>query len=301
MILPELEVPKDLCWKFRNINSKTLKLLISKKVWFSSPLWFNDPFDTPIQNRDSFFELCKHVNVGNYEDLNSIHEKASKMRNYYYIFCTNKKFMENAEPYRNNLMWGHYADGHRGICIGFRESDIKESMFKVFGLDVIQGGHGSFVIYDDEEESIKGHLSLLSKNKVKKTHMENLMEMVSHMSLFGKDKEQATPEDDIVKSVVESLLFFKDRCWKYEDEHRYILFDGTAFQLKKPPQKGVSLQLENESNLNPISSIIFGAKTSDEDKKIIHSLFTPHHDGTSFFQAKTKENSIFELDFERYA
>ena len=37
---------------------------------------------------------------------------------------------------KNQLMWSHYADEHKGICIGFKEEYLRESGVKFFGTNV---------------------------------------------------------------------------------------------------------------------------------------------------------------------
>ena len=110
------------CYAFRPCTKYLYRSLVKEQLNVSSPTQFNDPFDCPI------FEL-----------LNSHGDEISKLLHLAYRYTTkvacfvkndklptgddftNKPKHEGDSPeYLNELMWAHYADSHKGVCIKYR-------------------------------------------------------------------------------------------------------------------------------------------------------------------------------------
>lgn len=110
------------CYAFRPCTKYLYHSLVKEQLNVSSPTQFNDPFDCPI------FEL-----------LNSHGDEISKLLHMAYRYTTkvacfvkndklpagddftNKPKHEGDAPeYLNELMWAHYADSHKGVCIKYR-------------------------------------------------------------------------------------------------------------------------------------------------------------------------------------
>jgi len=131
-------------YKYRNFSTRSLVSLEQNILYFSNPDYFNDPFDCSIQpiynktNIEDYVEDFKyavmHIKECS-EDLaaqyirkkfnENIETLKDEMLQYYEkivlrrfgVFCLSGK---------NNdlLMWGHYADSHKGFCLEFlREKD----------------------------------------------------------------------------------------------------------------------------------------------------------------------------------
>lgn len=81
-------------------NDKLLKNLINNEIFLGDPKNFNDPFDCPAYRGKNY-----KTNLGFTKVLDRIS-----------ISC----FSEIKDSI---LMWSHYADSHRGICIGYRFTD----------------------------------------------------------------------------------------------------------------------------------------------------------------------------------
>lgn len=78
-------------YKYMSINKNTLNAFINEYCWFSNPMSFNDPFDCALVKGEKFNEF----------------------------FLERKKILCLATEYDNLLMWSHYADCHRGLCIEY--------------------------------------------------------------------------------------------------------------------------------------------------------------------------------------
>ena len=120
-----MELPKvKHLYKYYAYNENSLSVLINKEIWLANPVSFNDPFDCGIKfsNEIPDESLKKYIkregkNVNDYFSYkNNFIKQQEETRKEYVsnmgIFCMSEK--ED-----NILMWSHYANEHRGFCIGF--------------------------------------------------------------------------------------------------------------------------------------------------------------------------------------
>jgi len=106
-------------YKYQAINKMVLSNLAHRKLWVSFPSVFNDPFEFRLQRTNDvrgLEELRKqnpHLGHLNDADLvkRAIEGYESHIRSWGVICFT--------EVPDSILMWSHYADLHRGICLGF--------------------------------------------------------------------------------------------------------------------------------------------------------------------------------------
>jgi hypothetical protein len=106
-------------YSYRPVSKYLLHDLINKEITFASPEEFNDPVDCP------FLSILrrKREEIDESEKLTLLIEayKFLKIR----CFVSNLKVngevkdKELVEEYKNSLMWSHYADSHRGICVKY--------------------------------------------------------------------------------------------------------------------------------------------------------------------------------------
>lgn len=110
-------------YRFQSINKITLQNLTNQKNWVADPYEFNDPFEF------SFHDNILIDKNGNFKNF-SIAEKANVMKfkdsiNEYGVICY-------SSDYSNNLLWAHYGDNHRGMCLVFDVPKEKENgLYKV--------------------------------------------------------------------------------------------------------------------------------------------------------------------------
>jgi len=111
-------------------------VLVKSRLWLSSPTDFNDPFDTSAkliaistagERRKRFNEILKIQGV-KYKDRekkirqlmkNPVDEWERQLRSIYHKNIGNLGVVSFAGDPRNILMWSHYAQHHKGICIQF--------------------------------------------------------------------------------------------------------------------------------------------------------------------------------------
>ena len=103
-----------IAYKFRQYSQYLLTDLINNVITLSRPCCMNDPFDSLYSIWSQPENLKSMTN-----DQNHI-QMFHKSFDYYRLcsFCID----DDAENtiLRNILMWSHYADGHKGVCIKYR-------------------------------------------------------------------------------------------------------------------------------------------------------------------------------------
>lgn len=120
-------------YSFRPINKYSISDLIKNEITMSDPDTFNDPFDTP---------LFSHLGLGRAIIKKNSDYDIKPMIDAYKHFkvrCFVKhKEKSKKQPFENQLMWSHYADLHKGICIRYKfdaeiiMEDEKEKIFSIW-------------------------------------------------------------------------------------------------------------------------------------------------------------------------
>lgn len=107
-------------YKYYAYNENSLSVLINKKVWVPKPESFNDPFDCDSDfnpyAEEKALEALSRKTILTIDDLNDVF--AEGIRNAKEKF-TNSGIFTMSAVNDSILMWSHYADKHKGFCIGF--------------------------------------------------------------------------------------------------------------------------------------------------------------------------------------
>lgn len=124
-------------YKYRKFSHESLSMFINKEIYFAPPTSFNDPFDGQINIKHAaelaLKEFEKNLNVEACDylttmlqsvDIDKISDRVRKVG----IFSL-------SAIQREILLWSHYADEHKGFCVGF-ELNKDEN---IFGNTVLQG------------------------------------------------------------------------------------------------------------------------------------------------------------------
>jgi hypothetical protein len=171
-------------YKYRGWNSDNDKnVLLENQLFFTSPKDFNDPFDCRIPYDFSLLDDDTKINMYlaqkendskntiSQENLKKLikdfelklRNQAVKVQEEYntlYFDGVDKHFgvLSLSERWDSILMWSHYADHHRGYCVGFWEEKLRKN-FYVSGGQVIYPKDNSFPrlspIGDDIENMIQ--------------------------------------------------------------------------------------------------------------------------------------------------
>lgn len=141
-------------FKYESINEYSLRNLKNASLFFNAPSSFNDPFDCSIlldsltYNDNDVVKLFNHyvksgkpVGSSTVDSIDQVPKdfiiksksglikaiEGQQERHLNSIGCTCFSEINN-----HLLMWSHYANGHRGICLEFDTScDLFDRVFKV--------------------------------------------------------------------------------------------------------------------------------------------------------------------------
>lgn len=141
MLLAEDKINHDnptSLFKYYSISDRLIKDLKNNEFWFSSPRSFNDPFDC-------LCEMIWHVSRGALIDSKNLklnphhglkigqllnHDDEAKLAQFVIEKFINSidnsgVFCLSTTPYEI-LMWSHYTNSHKGICIEFERNPNNE-------------------------------------------------------------------------------------------------------------------------------------------------------------------------------
>lgn len=100
-------------YKYKAIDKYSLEILINRELYFPTTNQFNDPFDGQLLPSDFISELKELGYAGPVEEI-SRHDNFVKDRiNGYGVLSLSRVC-------NDILMWSHYANAHKGMCLGFK-------------------------------------------------------------------------------------------------------------------------------------------------------------------------------------
>lgn len=135
---------------FRKCTNFLYQSLVNEQLNLSSPTTFNDPFDCPIRELLNNGDDVSSLQLQAYKDCLKIACFTSNIKlphksgNGEFVY-NKKKHRKDKKEFLNTLMWAHYADSHKGICIKYR---FPNSMSKL-GAD----GNGIVTYFKDVKYS----------------------------------------------------------------------------------------------------------------------------------------------------
>jgi hypothetical protein len=137
------ETPPDRLYKYRKVNEHTKRIVTHSEIYFQSPLKFNDLFDCrcrivfegTTQQRLAFCwwmvrsranryprgvaeKIVERMMLGFKGPQKDRHEWLDPDKLIRTVLET-AGVMSLAEKNNDTLMWSHYADSHKGVCLEF--------------------------------------------------------------------------------------------------------------------------------------------------------------------------------------
>ncbi|MEQ8362027.1 MAG: DUF2971 domain-containing protein [Cyclobacteriaceae bacterium] len=140
----EKEVPyPKIIYKYSKINEFLFQQMTNNELWFSNPQDFNDPYDCNIGfNKRKYTEA--EVREFWAEKEIGADKKEERIKEWMADPSKIEKFL--AEPIKNLLrekgvtcftskndsilMWSHYANSHKGVCLGFSSEALTKSFYQ---------------------------------------------------------------------------------------------------------------------------------------------------------------------------
>lgn len=183
---------------FKKCTTYLYHSLINEQLNLSSPTTFNDPFDTPIK---LLLDPKSRLFPQAYRDCLKVACFSSNVRLPYYRFDVHnspywvydeKKQEDDKAEYLNSLMWAHYADSHKGICIKYRFSECLSQLFCE---------NPNIVAFFEDV--------IYSNDDMEKYSVDVCKHIESKRNEIGLNE----------------ALLLKGKCWEYENELRLIYYD----------------------------------------------------------------------------
>lgn len=114
-------------FKYRGINFERDFKTLKNDQFFASPFnQLNDPFEGVYNDQiSSFLALIKTIFKANTNEVSQSIKDIKDLKNKLGIYSL-------STTYKDELLWSHYADGHKGFCI---EYDLERLKGKFYGLD----------------------------------------------------------------------------------------------------------------------------------------------------------------------
>jgi len=260
-------------FKFRAFNKEAIELLVNRQLWFARPDSLNDPFECPFEPAQMFVGLDTFDKL---DDQVKHETKEAALATFNAMgICSFSRAR------KNQLMWAHYADEHKGFCIGFNESELKKVNGAIRAIDVrYQSELPSSQVLTNLEFPCKNSAERSKENSLERFH-ENSLERSTENSLeLPSDKSFA---DHIDQQAYHSIIGTKYTNWQYERERRLVLPQSQALLF----------------SLKSVTSIAFGLRMPARDKQTLKELLKgPQWAHVKWYQGE-KSAGKFALDFNQ--
>jgi hypothetical protein len=268
--------PNNLLYKYKPFDEYGKSILRDKNVYFALPEELNDQHDCrpsikgtldqmigteQNNNRKAALNLLKSfkancsIPISLWQAAQTITEKAG-------VLSLTKN---PVDP----LLWAHYADGHKGFCIGFN-------------VDYFP------VEFDDSSDGLLYHDDVSYENTppYKKMLLEEANKLQILLEKFDRNSDDFinTELPAFIESYQERMLSMtlgtKSKDWAYEREYRIVRRKHGA--LKFPPEA--------------IKEIILGFHMSIQDEQVIRDLLSA--DEWTHVKFKQPKFSAHSFDFD---
>ncbi len=260
MTLNELE--EKCVFRYREMNKNTINEVLNAKIWHSTVDKLNDPFEFPVTldwselNTNDVSILTKyaqHFSIIPNDDIIQyiLNKQIKKIRNIL-IFNLEKLKISLPEYYgslfvasfskniKSSLMWSHYSDGMKGLCIAYDRDHLESSeLFKLYPIEYNQ-------------------------NPIKINYFDlTMLPVMNGFQYYCYEKnELSVGQGYLVRLASLESLYQKHACWDYEEELRNIIDPNTN---KSNPKHGDLVTYTKGA----VSAIIIGSKMKKVHKKMV--------------------------------
>jgi len=269
-----------------------LQSLEEPTLRLSTPRILNDPFEN-IFNENVHNQLTSRVGDRYYKyPFDTIFNTEDKKKSFiqFQISDSVNKFgiVSLSETHRNLLMWAHYADEHKGICLGLHSDFLSRLPRRVYDEDDITSYEPIKINYD----SIRPQYHVDDLNKKNEVKINTLRQLTTKSNdwIYEKEHRCIVPLSwaDKFKVIDKSKLDDLDKqvIEIFENDFKKINDSVFVFKKDKRERKDICSAFSRDNNiaflkgLDPksIQSIHLGCRmTIDEISKITDALKTESH------------------------
>jgi hypothetical protein len=275
--------------KFRKVDENAIQMLVTGECYYSSPLHFNDPLDCSyslenfpediVEDLSTILTDDKRIVLHDLQGI--LFKKRRHINNGVVSFCGRYSNDEAVNPLLSPDLWGHYADNHRGICIGFSPVNSYSNLDIKSALNPEKEGNNlkfnvpntpsSYTLVSHIMSPPPSHDNLLSpqKNRVVKVSYKENFELpqpnweIVRTNYSNVDKNEINNAEKFLNTIlnlnnaldVKNIVSNKHHNWFTENEYRLFGF----------PDKSQAIGAA-------ISSVTFGLEIKEDTKKYLMQL-----------------------------
>lgn len=237
---------------FRPINKYLLSDLINEEITLSDPEKFNDPYDTLLYKYLEFYKMniMKDLNY----DISPLYKAYKHIRVRCFVKAIPRPSDGIVDTFRNILMWSHYADDHKGICIrykfDFSSNQNNDEGFRYFNW--FHTAYSAEIVLDNINPS---RPSILLSTKHDSWKYEQEVRLI-HFEPNSNDSHIQVPLTKLGGQI--EAVFFGLRCEEHDKETiKSILGENVKyFEFNKeidPSRNIFELTLKDELGLETLS------------------------------------------------
>lgn len=266
-------------YKYYSEKLDVIEHLINPSIKLAATSSLNDPFENKLS-----YELAKNItmsmNLGDKENNYQITEKFKEM---YTNVTSNFGVVSLTETHENILMWAHYANSHKGVCIGYKEDLFKDLDSKEGAEDFWRGIYApKMVSYASQRFNPEQFSKDITRNEIilramlkKSNHWKYEKELRCIVPFALADKFTISNESGNLQKIIKSKLNNRT-IKKIGSKNEYIYtqensLDSIWFLMcSLAKHEGVTM-LKN-IDINSIESIFLGSQFNDENANKIANL-----------------------------
>src|SRR6266851_1641060 len=142
-------IPDYRYFRYRTINKHLIASLVNSQLYFAKPKNLNDPFDCRLDLRKSFSQAASSATGTRKTWLQSALKDGKKFIERWERQFENFGICSFSLSQRITLMWSHYADAHRGVCLLYRfpASFFLDPKNKIFGTDKVKYSKDALTVW----------------------------------------------------------------------------------------------------------------------------------------------------------
>lgn len=198
-------------FKYVSFNSNSLKIIINGELWFGKPKNQNDPFEAEFViegfseklNEESRLKIIKQMSSN--DNINYLKDKYDNDPEDRKFILDYSDYIKNqikdkfgiccfSNTYKEILLWTHYANSHKGMCLMFDKKKLSTSL-------------------KNEDSEIEGNNTIPSENVPR-------IKINIHKSGYPFINAYDT-------------LLFKYKNFEYENEFRYVKYFPPIFNKER--------------------------------------------------------------------
>lgn len=255
-------------YKFSKINENRLKSLTAGTLWFSCRKQLNDPFDCQpvieqaIKNAVCLSRLTPTQHAVKLEQLLELQKQDVIPKRFKVMLDKIGIFSSSYDINKfQTLLWAHYADNHKGLCIlyeiPFSFLDDPKNIIGISPVTYKENSLSEWFNSSECQDSITKWLQCINR-RLRAPHQ------------IGDDGLLD------VEEILKKVLTVKSPPWEYESEVRIISRRWGSFAVPKSFVKQICFGLQStEEDINKVRAALDGY-----DPKL--PLYKAVRDGSDF-------------------